>query len=104
MVLIEAVPTLHRVTIGADRAYDTGGFVADLRAINAPPNAAQNFASRASRTNYRTVCHPGYRASQRARIEEAFAGVRTIALQPQTRFSGTELVGWASRSRLRPTT
>ena len=96
-MLIEGVPGRHRITIGADRAYDTAGFVADLRRINATPHVAQNTSGRRSRIDRRTVRHPGYRASQQARkrIEEAFAWVKIIAGQAKTRFRGTARVGWA---------
>jgi len=36
-----------------------------------------------------------WRASARKRIEEAFAWVKTIAGQDQTRFRGTARAGWA---------
>jgi len=32
----------HRITAGADKAYDTKGHVEDLRAINVTPHVAQN--------------------------------------------------------------
>jgi transposase len=97
VMLVEGVPGRHRITIGADRAYDTASFVAGLRQLNATPHVAQNTSGRRSRIDGRTVRHPGYRASQRARkrIEEAFAGVKTIAGQAKTRFRGTVRVGWA---------
>jgi transposase len=97
VMLIEGVPGRHRITIGADRAYDTAGFVADLRRLNATPHVAQNTSGRRSRIDRRTVRHPGYLASQRARkrIEEAFAWVKTIAGQAKTNFRGTARVGWA---------
>jgi transposase len=97
VTLIEAVPGRHRITIGADRGYDTAGFVAGLRQLNATPHVAQNTSGRKSRIDRRTVRHPGYLASQRARkrIEEAFAWVKTIAGQAKTRFRGTARVGWA---------
>jgi transposase len=95
--LIESVPGRHRITVGADRAYDTTGFVAALRRLNATPHVAQNASGRSSRIDRRTVRHPGYRASQRARkrIEEAFAWIKTIAGQAKTSFRGTARVGWA---------
>jgi transposase len=95
--LIAAVPGRHRITVGADRAYDAASFVAGLRALNATPHVAQNLAGRRSRIDRRTVRHAGYLASQRARkrIEEAFAWVKTIARQDQTRFRGTARAGWA---------
>ena len=96
-MLVEGVPGRHRITIGADRAYDTTSFVAGLRRLNATPHGAQNTSGRRSRIDGRTVRHPGYLASQRARkrIEEAFAWVKTIAGQAKTRFRGTARVGWA---------
>ena len=95
--LIESVPGRHRITVGADRAYDTRGFVAGLRALNATPHVTQNVAGRSSRIDRRTVRHPSYLASQRARkrIEEAFAWIKTIAGQAKTSFRGTARVGWA---------
>jgi Transposase DDE domain len=97
VMLIEGVPGRHRITIGADRAYDTSGFVAGLRRINATPHVAQNTSGRRSRIDRRTVRHPGYLASQRARkrIEEAFAWIKTVAGQAKTSFRGTARVGWA---------
>jgi hypothetical protein len=95
--LIEDVPGRHRITVGADRAYDTADFVATLRRLNATPHVAQHVAGRSSRIDRRTVRHPGYLASQRARkrIEEAFAWIKTIAGQAKTSFRGTGRVGWA---------
>jgi hypothetical protein len=86
VMLIEGVPGRHRITIGADRAYDTTGFVTGLRQLNATPHVAQNTSGRRSRIDGRTVRHPGYLASQRARkrIEEAFAWVKTVAGQAKT--------------------
>jgi transposase len=97
VMLIGGVPGRHRITIGADRAYDTADFVAGLRRLNATPHVAQNTSGRASRVDRRTVRHPGYWASQRARkrIEEAFAWVKTIAGQAKTNFRGTARIGWA---------
>jgi transposase len=97
LMLVEGVPGRHRITVGADRAYDTAGFVAGLRRLNATPHVAQNTSGRTSRIDRRTVRHPGYLASQRARkrIEEAFAWIKTIAGQAKTNFRGTARVGWA---------
>jgi hypothetical protein len=73
------------------------GIDAGLRQLNATPHVAQNTSGRRSRIDRRTVRHPGYLASQRARkrIEEAFAWVKIIAGQAKTRFRGTARVGWA---------
>jgi len=40
-------PGNHRVTLGADKAYDVAEFVADLREINVTPHVAQNTTNRA---------------------------------------------------------
>jgi Transposase DDE domain len=95
--LVEDLPGRHRITVGADRAYDTSDFVGALRELNATPHVAQNLSGRRSRMDRRTVRHPGYVASQRARkrIEEAFAWIKTIAGQAKTSFRGTARVGWA---------
>jgi transposase len=95
--LIEDLPGRHRITVGADRAYDTTDFVTALRDLKATPHVAQNLSGRASRIDRRTVRHPGYLASQRARkrIEEAFAWIKTIAGQAKTKFRGPARVGWS---------
>jgi transposase len=65
--LIEDVPGRHRITVGADRAYDTAGFVAGLRALNATPHVAQNLSGRTSRIDRRTCAIRAiWRASGRA--------------------------------------
>jgi len=80
-MVVEGVPGRHRITVGADRAYDTTGFVTGLRRLNATPHVAQNVSGRRSRIDRRTVCHPGYLASQRAqahrggvRLDQTIAG------------------------------
>ena len=35
-------PGRHQITVGADKLYDTQGFVADLRELKATPHVAQN--------------------------------------------------------------
>jgi transposase len=85
-----------RHTVGADRAYDTADFVAELRELKATPHVAQNTARRRSAIDRRTTRHAGYRLSQRARhrIEEVFAWVKTIAGQSQTKYRGLDRVRW----------
>ena len=96
--LIEDVPGRHRITVGADRAYDTAG-LRRRTARGSTPRRTWRRTSPAgrSRIDRRTVRHPGYLASQRARkrIEEAFAWIKTIAGQAKTSFRGTARVGWA---------
>jgi transposase len=86
----------RRVTLGADRGYDTRGFVAAMRAMKVTPHVAQNDTNRRSAIDDRTTRHDGYAISQRKRkrVEEVFGWVKTIALQRKTRFRGLERVGW----------
>ena len=86
----------HRATLGADKAYDAAGFVADLRALNVTPHVAQNTSGRRSAIDARTTRHPGYAASQRVRkrIEEAFGWIKTVGGLRKTRHRGTARVGW----------
>ena len=84
------------LTVGADRAYDTADFVAELRELGATPHVAQNTTGRRSAIDGRTTRHAGYRQSQRARhrIEEVFAWVKTIAGQSKTKYRGLDRVRW----------
>jgi transposase len=86
----------HRATLGADKAYDAAGLVADLRALHVTPHVAQNTANRRSAIDRRTTRHPGYAASQRIRkrIEESFGWIKTVAGLRKTRHRGTARVGW----------
>ncbi len=42
LAMVEAHPGSHRITLGADKAYDTADFVAEMRALNVTPHVAQN--------------------------------------------------------------
>src|SRR3954447_17943468 len=72
LAMIEDVPGSHRVTLGADKAYDAAGFVAGLRERRVSPHVTRNTSGRRSAIDGRTTRHPGYAASQRGRkrIEE----------------------------------
>lgn len=85
------------ITVGADKAYDTKAFVAELRELKATPHVAQNICrNRVSAIDGRTVDQPGYAISQkkRKRIEEVFGWMKTIGLMRQTKHRGTDRVGW----------
>lgn len=49
----------HRITLAADKNYDTAGVVAALREMNVIPHVAQNNTNRRSAINGRTTRHPG---------------------------------------------
>ena len=54
------LPGRRRITLGADKGYDTREFVAALRELNVTPHVAQNTTHRASAIDRRTTRHAGY--------------------------------------------
>jgi IS5 family transposase len=83
-------------SVGADKGYDTRGFVAALRSRRLIPHVAQNTSRRASAIDGRTSRHAGYAISQqkRKRVEEVFGWMKTVALLRKTRHRGVRRVGW----------
>ena len=97
LVMLERLPGDQRVTVGADKAYDTKDFVEECRNIKATPHVAQNVKrSGGSAIDERTTRHTGYAISQqkRKRIEESFGWLKTIALMRKVRHRGIHKVGW----------
>jgi transposase len=95
LLLAEGIP--RGATLGADKAYDTVGFVADLRERGITPHVAQNITShRGSMIDGRTTRHGGYAMSQRARRcgERVNGWLKTVALMRQTRHRGRARVDW----------
>ena len=91
LAMLDTTPGTHPKTLGADKAYDTAGFVADCRARDVTPHVAQNLAQRGgSAIDRRTTRHAGYRVSQviRKRIEEHFGWDKTVGRIRQTVFRG----------------
>lgn len=83
----------RRITAGADKAYDTRGFVAGCREIEVTPHVARNeHARRSSAIDRRTWRHVGYKISQqvRKRIESVFGWIKTIGGIRRSRFKGRE--------------
>src|SRR5262249_47145456 len=87
-------PDARRLTLGADKAYDTRDFVADLRQLNVTPHVAQNDTNRRSAIDGRTTRHAGYAVSQqkRKRIEDPFRWGKTIGRLVRPMFLGVERV------------
>jgi transposase len=84
----------HRVTVGADRGYDSADSIDDLRCRNAMPHVAQNTTNRRSTIDGRTTRHPGYAIRQRIRkrIEETFGWGKTIGPLRQVKVRGVARV------------
>jgi transposase len=97
LVMLEQVPGTGRITVGADKGYDTKEFVAECRHRNITPHVAQNVKRNGgSAIDGRTTRYEGYAISQRKRkrIEECFGWLKTIALVRKVRHRGIEKVGW----------
>jgi transposase len=94
--MLRQKPVSKRVTLGADRGYDTAEFIRQLREMKVTPHVAQNMRNRRSALDQRTTRHEGYGTSlrKRKRVEEVFGWLKTVALQRKTRFLGPEKTGW----------
>jgi len=94
--MVQNIPGTRRVTVGADKGYDTEGFVATLRSLQATPHVARNDTNRKSAIDGRTTRHPGYEASGRIRkrIEETFGWLKTIGTLRKARYRGREKISW----------
>jgi transposase len=93
VVMVASIPGDGQVTVGADKGYDTKGFVANVRALNATPHVAQK---KHSAVDGRTTRHEGYKISQqkRKRVEEICGWMKTVGGLRKLRHRGLELVGW----------
>ena len=84
----------NQLTVGADKAYDTSDFVADLRHMCVTPHVAAK--AKGSAIDGRTTRHAGYAVSLRRRklIEEAFGWAKTIAGCAKVKVRGLARVGF----------
>jgi len=82
----------RRRTVGADKGYDTAGFVAEVRDLGFTPHVAPHNNKRRSAIDGRTTRHSGHRVSQRIRprIEEPFGWIKTIAGGHKLRYIGRD--------------
>ena len=87
--MLEQVPVSRRITVGADKGYDTADFVTMCRRMNITPHVARR---RWSKVDGRTTRHAGYLSSQRIRkrVEEIFGWVKTVAGGRKLRYRGVE--------------
>lgn len=90
------LPAGARLTVGADKLFDTRDFVADMRRLGVTPHVTQDTNGRRSAIDGRTTRHAGYAVSLRIRkrIEEGFGWMKTVRGLRQTRHRGTARVGW----------
>jgi transposase len=93
LAMVDALAGARRITLGADKAYDTHGFVAACRERSVTPHVAQNTNRKGgSAIDSRTAGRPGYAVSQRLRkrVEEIFGWAKTVGNFRKTRFKGKE--------------
>ncbi len=91
----ERLPGSRRITLGADKGYDTRDFVTSCRVLQITPHVARNHARPGgSALDARTARHPGYALSQRIRkrVEEVFGWMKTVGGLRKTRYRGRERV------------
>ena len=97
MLMVERVEGTERITVAADKAYDTKDFVREMRGMNVTPHVSQNIKRPGgSAIDGRTTRHVGYQVSQRRRkrIEEVFGWIKTVGTLRKTRHRGLETVRW----------
>ena len=87
--MLENVPGSQRITVGADKGYDTRDFVTACREMNVTPHVARR---QWSIVDKRTTRHDGYQISQRIRkrIEEIFGWLKTVGGGRKLRYKGVE--------------
>ena len=97
MLMAERVEGVERITVAADKAYDTKDFVNEMRGMNVTPHVSQNTKRPGgSAIDGRTTRHECYQVSQRKRkrIEEVFGWIKTVGTLRKTRHRGLETVRW----------
>ena len=89
----------RRLTLGADKGYDSVDFVAALRRMVVSPHVAQK--ARHSAIDGRTTQHRRYALSQRSRkkIEEPFGWAKTVGGMSQTLHRGINRVRFTYKDK-----
>jgi len=87
--MLKEVSKARRVTVGADKGYDTQDFVTRCRSMKITPHVARR---QTSKVDGRTTRHAGYQVSQRIRkrVEEIFGWVKTVGGGRKLRYKGIE--------------
>jgi len=86
----------RRITVGADKAYDTKDFVSTVRELNVTPHVTKNDKGRTSNLDRRTTRQPGYAISLSRRwlIEKGFGWLKQTGPLRQVKLRGLEKVDW----------
>jgi hypothetical protein len=86
----------RRITVGADKAYDTEDFVSTARELQVTPHVTQNTHHRRSAIDERTTHHPGYEISLSKRwlVEKPFRWPKQIGPLKKVKLRGLAKVDW----------
>src|ERR1035441_8471702 len=86
----------RRITVGADKAYDTKDFIAATRALNVTAHVTRNQKGRRSNLDRRTTRHPGYAISLSRRwlIDRGFGWLKQTGPMRQVKLRGLHNVDW----------
>jgi transposase len=87
LTMLSRVPSSGRLTLGADKNYDTENFITACRDWNVTPHVACRQTTILDR---RTTRHSGYQISQRIRkrVEEIFGWIKTVGEGRKLRYKG----------------
>ncbi len=96
MLQSKQVGRSRRITVGADKAYDTKDFVRTARELNVTPHVTKNDNNRASSLDRRTTRQPGYAVSLSRRwlIEKSFGWLKQTGPLRQAKLRGLSKVDW----------
>ena len=86
----------RRITVGADKAFDTKDFIAATRELNVTAHVTKNDKGRGSNLDRRTTRHSGYAVSLSRRwlVEKGFGWLKQTGPLRQVKLRGLEKVDW----------
>ncbi len=86
----------RRITVGADKAYDTKDFVRTARELSVMPHVTRNDKGRKGNLDRRTTRQPSYAAglSRRWLVEKSFGWLKETSPLRQVKLRGVEKVDW----------
>lgn len=89
LAMLSQIPGSRRITVGADKGYDSRRFIDGCWRMNITPHVAQRAQSA---IDGRTTRHAGYWQSQkvRKRVEEIFGWIKTVGGGRKLRHRGVE--------------
>ena len=96
LLMLESQRRGRRLTVGADKAYDSKDFIQATRALKVTPHVIQDEKGRRSNIDRRTTRHSGYELSLSRRwlVEKAFGWLKQTAQLRQVKLRGLHKVDW----------